>query len=199
MFLVCNLNVLHIIKCILCFIEENSVLVGVITSVIVSSCWFKQFIRQKRAEAFFGFYAKLSLRLKALQTKLKDSGQLEVSDAKAGNIFSLIYTEDLREKICPKYRKPKEMDLYKSAAIELKEILLNTDNNVYPQGSDPKEWYESQHILFDFCEFLENEAYHQRTNKESGDGESEPKHIIKCRLLINAMDNIQNSINNAQY
>ncbi|MCM1500703.1 MAG: hypothetical protein NC124_19775 [Clostridium sp.] len=199
MLLVCNLNLLHIIECILCFIEENSVLVGVITSVIVSSRWFKQFIRQKRAEAFFGFYAKLSLRLKALQTKLVDSGQLNVSDAKAGNIFSLMYTDELREKICPKYREPKEMDLYRSAAKELKEILLNTDNNVYPQGSDPKEWYESQHILFDFCEFLENKAYHQRTNKELGEGESEPKHIIKCRLLINAMDNIQKSINNAHY
>lgn len=199
MFLVCNLNVLHIIEYTLCFIEENSVLVGVITSVIVSSCWFRQFIRQKRAEAFFGFYAKLSLRLKALQTQLKDSGQLNVSDVKAGNIFSLIYTEELRKKICPKYKEPKEIDLYKSAATELKEILLNTDNNVYPQGSDPKEWYESQHILFDFCEFLENETYHQRTNKELGNGENEPKHIIKCKLLINAMDNIQESINNAQY
>lgn len=88
---------------------------------------------------------------------------------------------------------------YNHIGIGEDDMLDLTDNNVYPQGSDPKEWYESQHILFDFCEFLENEAYHQRTNKELGDGESEPKHIIKCRLLINAMDNIQNSINNAQY
>ena len=201
MFLVCNFKLLHIIKYILCFIEENSVLMGVITSVIVSSLWFRKFLRQKRAEAFFGFYSKLSLLLNALQTKLDDNGQLNVSDAKVGNIFSLIYTDEIRKKIYPKYKIPneEELNLYKSTVKDLKDILLNTDNNVFPQGSDRKEWYKSQHIIFNFCEFLENEICQKNTNKESEYVESEPKHIIKCRLLIDAMDNIQKSINNAQY
>lgn len=201
MFLVCLSKIQHIIECIFCFIEENPVLVGIITSMIVSTFWFRKYIRQKRAEAFFGFYAKLSLRLKSLRTKLEENGQLNISEAPAGNIYSLIYAEDDIKTICPSYKKPneKELKLYQSASKELKDILLNTENNVYPRGSKRREWYESQQIIFLFCEFLESKEYWHTTNKEFDNGDDEFKHVKKCRLLINAMNCIQESINNAKY
>lgn len=192
----------NIIECILSFIENHPVSVGVLTSVLASSLWLRKFLKQKRAEAFFGFYSKLSLRLKTLQVMLEENGQLDIS--KSGNIYSLIYLENCIDEICPGYKLPDEpeLELYKIAAKELKDILLNTENNVYPPGSKRKKWYDSQHILFLFCEFLENEAYWHSTNKyyeEKGDGSREPKHIIKCKLLIEAMNYIQDSINNAKY
>ncbi len=201
MLLVWISEIKHIIECILCFIEENPISVGIVTSMIVGSLWFRKYIRQKRAEAFFGFYAKLSLCLKSLRTKLEENGQLNTSDTKAGNIYSLIYVEDDIKNICPSYKKPddKEIQLYQAAAKELKELLLNTENNVYPRGSKRQEWYESQHIIFLFCEFLESKEYWHTTNKEFDNGDNEYKHIKRCKLLIEAMDCIQESINNVKY
>lgn len=174
---------------------------GIVTSLIVGSLWFKKFINQKRAEAFFGFYAKFSLLLKSLQTRLEENGQLNISDAKAGNIYTLIYTKEFIKDVCPSYRIPSEDELesYKLSAKELKEILLNTENNVYPRGSKRKEWYENQQTIFLFCKFLENKAYQHTTNEKFDKDENEPKHIIRCRLLINAIRGIQESINSARY
>lgn len=201
MFLACTSTSPHIIEYILSFIEENSVLMGVITSVIISSLWFKKFINQKRAEAFFGFYAKLSLRLKSLQITLQENGQLNITNPEIGNIYSLIYSENFVIKACPGYKKPNDNELksYKTIAKELKNLLLNTENNVYPPGANRKEWYKNQHILFLFCEFIENEIYQHRTNEEFDKGENEPKHIKKCKALIDAINNIQRSIDNAKY
>lgn len=201
MLLVWLSKIKHIIECILCIIEENPVSVGIFTSMIVGSLWFRKYIRQKRAEAFFGFYAKLSLCLKSLRIKLEENGQLNVSDTKAGNIYALIYLEGDIKKICPRYKAPneKEIQLYQAAAKELKEILLNTENNVYPRGSKREEWYESQHIIFLFCEFLENKEYWHTTNKEFDSGNNEYKHMKRCKSLIGAMDCIQRSINNVKY
>ncbi len=201
MFLVYIYASLHIIECVLSFIENNSVLVGVITSVIVSSLWLRKFIRQKRAEAFFGFYARLSLCLKALQTNLEDKELLNVSDSKKGNIYSLIYIDDYIKDVCPSFTvlTEDELKVYKNFAIEIEEILLNTDNNVYPKKANTKKWYESQHILFSFCEFLKNKEYHHTTNIAVSEGSTEPKHIEKCKALVEAINFIQVSIDNAKY
>ena len=201
MFLVCCPPQQHIIVCVLQFIEDNSVLVGVVTSVIASSLWLRKFLRQKRAEAFFGFYAKLSLCLKSLQVKLKEKELLNTSDSEAGNIYSIIYTDDCITTTCPRFAEPTptEIQLYQEAAKQLKDTLLTTESNVYPQGADRKKWYESLYILFSFCEFLEKWDSIQKTNKCRAADETEDKHIIKCRLLVDAIDYVQSSIDNAKY
>lgn len=201
MFLTCFPSLQHIIKCVLDFIENHSVLVGVITSVIASSLWLKKFLKQKRAEAFFGFYAKLSLRLKSLRTMLAEKGQLNISDVEKGNIYSLIYTDNCLATICPSYTRPTdgELKLFKVAADELKGILLGTESNVYPPGAKQKKWYESQYILLSFCEFIANDEYHNVTNEARYNSEGELKHIKKCTSLVAAMNYIQKSIENAKY
>lgn len=181
-------------------IEDNSVLVGVLVSVITGSLWLRKFLREKRAEAFFGFYAKLSLRLKALQSTLNENGQLNILNPEAGNIYSLTYINSCYSKVCKSYKEPdpKELKIYINAAKELKKILLETDHNVYPLGSNRKKWYESQYVLFSFCEFLENIETLTKTNKtETEDGKL--KHMVKCKELIEAINYIQESIGNAKY
>lgn len=201
MFLEFLSSLLHIIKCALCYIEDNSVLVGVITSVIASSLWLRKFLRQKRAEAFFGFYSKLSLHLIALQTRLDEKGLLNISEPRAGNIYSLIYTKDCVKEFCPSFAELSDKDLvpFQTLAKEIKKTLLDTDSNVYPPKANRKQWYESQHILFSFCDFLENTEYHYMTNKRTDEGKTEDKHIIRCKRLVEALNYILNSINSAKY
>lgn len=201
MFLEYNVMLLCNIKCILNFIEEHSVFVGILSSVLTASLWFSKNIKQKRAEAFFGFYAKLSLYLRHLHTILEEDDQLNIDDPKAGNIFSLIYMEDYTKSVCPKYKEPADdkIELYQSVTKELQKVLLDTENNVYPQNAAREEWYKSEHIIFSFCEFINKKSYRNRTNQEYDRNTTEPKHIVKCKLLINAMNYIQDAISNENY
>lgn len=202
MFLVCYPPHLHIIKYILQFIEGHSVLVGVVTSVVVSSLWLRKFLRQKRAEAFLGFYAKFSLRLKTLRALLEEHKLLNIYDSEDGNIYSYIYADSCIKTICPRFVLPndKELKLYQEAARELKSILIQTDNNVYPVKADRKKWYNSQYILFSFCEYLENiDNFRDSVNNPKVEGEADAKHIVKCKQLVEAMNYIQISIDNAKY
>lgn len=188
----------HIINYILQFIENHSVLVGIVTSVIVGSLWMHKFLKQKRAEAFFGFYARLLLCLSELQERLNEKNLLNISEPEYGNIFSLIYIENYSIQICPMFSKIDDNDLevYKSIAIKIQDILMNTENNVYPKKADREKWYRSQQVLFSFCEFLTNDCYQGAVNKNNG---NEPLHIIKCRELVNAIDYIKESICNTEY
>lgn len=201
MFLISSISIYDILENIPDYIENHSVFAGIITSVIVSSMWLKKFLKQKRAEAFFGFYAKLSFYLNSLQTLLEENGRLNISDPKSGNIYSLIYIKDFIKEVCPNFVEvtDKELELYKKAAKNIKHILLETDNNVYPTGAKREKWYESQRILFSFCEFLENDEYKYVTNIDIARGESETKHILKCKALVQSIRYIQYSINHAKY
>lgn len=186
----------HIIEYTLCFIENNSVLMGVIISVIASSLWLRKFLREKQAEAFFGFYAKLSLHLRVLQKKLEEKDLLNITDPEAGNIYSLIYTKDCINDFCPKFAMLSDQELvpFIDIAKEIKRTILDTDSNVYPPKADKKQWYESQYILFSLCDFLESSEYRHMTNRRTSEGETEDKHIVKCKLLVEALNYIQNSI-----
>ena len=201
MLLVCFTPKQNIIEHILLFIENHSVLVGVVVSLLTSTFWLRKFLRQKRAEAFFGFYSKLSLRIKSLQKRLEEAGQLNTSSYENGNIYSLIYVKSYIREICPGYRIPEDDDLkpLQAAATELKNILLDSNNNVYPRGSNRQRWYESQHIIFLFCEFLENSAFWHITNKSQTNENGDPRHIELCKSLVSAMNYIQSSINNTRY
>ena len=201
MFLEYLLSLFHIIECVLDYIEDNSVLVGVITSVIVSSLWLRKFLRQKRAEAFFGFYAKLSLYLRSLQARLDERSLLNTEISEAGNIYSLIYTKETIADFCPSFHMPSDEDLkyFTNIAEEIQQTLLNTESNVYPPKSDRKKWYESQHTLFSFCDFLKRSECQHITNTRTAKGKTEDTHIEKCKLLVDAINYILDSISNAKY
>lgn len=199
MFLVYLLKFTDTIKYILNFVENHPISMGVIVTVTTGSLWFYKYLNQKRAEAFFGFYSKLSLRLRSLRQLLIEDYQLNISNSEDGNIYSLLYTEDFLKTVCPSYNKPDNLSNYQKLASELKNTLLETDSNVYPSGTDRREWYESQHILFDFCEFLENNSWWGRTNIKRDSNEEEDKHIIKCKRLIYAIDYILQAIENTKY
>lgn len=189
-------DLLHIIDCIFQYIEDHPVIVGVGTSVIIGSLWMYKFLRQRRAEAFLSFYSKLSLYIYELQASLNDKKLLDISNPKAGNIYSLIYFKDHINEACPDFHIPtkEELDKFKPIATEIRELLIKTDNNVYPRGTKREQWYKSQQVIFSFCEFLIKDEHQNLTNISD-----DSPHISKCKLLIEAMDFIQESIYKAKY
>lgn len=187
---------LRIIDCILQYVEDHPVLVGVSTSVIIGSLWMHKFLRQRRAEAFLSFYSKLSLYIYELQTKLNEKELLDISKPESGNIFSLIYLENHINKVCPNFHIPTDEDLnpLKPIATEIRELLIKTDNNVYPRGAKREQWYKSQQTIFSFCEFIINGEHRHLTNISD-----DKPHITKCKSLLDAMNYIQESIYKAKY
>ena len=190
------------INCILSWIENYPVTMGGLVAVIGGSIWFRRFLRQKRAEAFFGFYSRLLFCLKSLRTWLDERELLESDNRENGNIYTLMYgsLDNQRDK-CPAFKLPTDEELkeLKELVERLKETLFDTENNVYPKPARfskkeekkmKEQWYESQQILFEFCEFIlrENKA-------EIGAG----NHTDKCIALKKAMDEICTAIKQAEY
>ena len=194
------------IKCILSWIEGHPVLLGGFTTVTFGSFWFHRFLKQKRAEAFFGFYARLLLQLKSLDVWLNEESLLNIDceNVKQGNIYALLYEQETLREICPGFHdlKPNKLNDLKKLASQLRSTLLESENNVYPKKSNKKSWYDSQHILFLFCDFIEQDSLRKTINKpiyDSGNNSGKYKHIVRCHELINAISYIQSSIDNENY
>lgn len=192
------------VKSIFSFIEDYPVTVGIIISAIVGSLWFRTFLMQKRAEASFGFYTVLTLRLKCLYTLLKEHDLLNASDSEKGNIYSLIYSEDCLKKFCPAFNEPSEeaIESIHRLSTEIKEILLNADCNIYPYRTNKEQWYQSQYMLLSFCDFMDcikNKERYCKVNTRRSDGEFEDKHIVKCKHLVESIDYLQEAIHKTKY
>jgi len=181
------------------WIESHSVTAGIITTAIIGSLWFYKFLRQKRAEAFFGFYARLMLQLKSLRAWLDEKDLLEIDNTVKGNIYALIYDDNTRQTVCNAFHilSDEEFEEVKELALQLKRTLVESENNVYPKASDRTKWYNNQQVLFEFCNFIERGSMRKNTNIPTEN--SEYKHTIKCRKLVDAINYIQASIENENY
>ena len=200
MFLSINVSLKEILENIPGYMEEYSVFTSIITGLIAGSFWVRKYLKEKRIEAFFGFYSKLSFLLYVLQTDLNKKHRLNVKEPSIGNIFTLMYTE-----ICPVEISPTlsdilddELQSYIKTTQKIKELLISTDSNVYPSGSDRNEWYSSQRVLYSFCDFLEDNEKHHRVNVAK-DNNNVYKHITKCNELIKAIEYIQESIEHMNF
>lgn len=198
------------------FIETHSVLVGIITAVVTSSLWMRKYISQKRAEAFFDFYTQLLLKTKYLKCKLTEFSQIDFSEKSKGNIYSLLYTDNTIFSICEGYNKPEpaKLKILSDAADNLKECIIKSDCNVYPRNANRKKWYDSQHVVLSFCEFIievntaqknnnrndeMNNGLHNIYNTSKEDNNKIPIHRVKCKEFVDAMDYIITSIENEKY
>jgi hypothetical protein len=132
-----------------------------------------------------------------MQLWLNEKELLEIDDPKRGNIYTLIYNNRTQKEVCAAFNKPSDdqiNDLIKFA-LQLKDILNEPKNNIYPKISEKIKWYDSQQKLLEFCEFMENESMRENTNiAKMSDKSDEYKHIKKCRELVNAMNYIIYSI-----
>lgn len=189
----------HNINCILSWIENHSVLIGVIGAVVSGSLIFNKYLKQKRAEAFFGFYARLRLQLNNLHRWLNEKDWLEVDDPSKGNIYTLMYGADIKDKECSGFHEPDAdyINTLKILVSKIKETLTETESNVYPKSSCKVEWYNNLQILYDFCEFIEQDGLYGKISeaKFNNKGQVEYKHIVKCKALRGAISKIKEAIN----
>jgi len=185
------------LNCILSWLENHSGIIGIVTVIIAGSFWFNKFLRQKRAEAFFGFYAQLLLQIKSLKSLLKDNELLEIKKINYGNIYSLLYTNDSQKSVCGGFKRPSAelLNDIEKLTLQLKNTLINSENNVYPKTSEKAKWYDSQHTLFEFCEFLERKSLIGKMALDIANYENKDyEHTTKCQELVKALEHIEESI-----
>jgi hypothetical protein len=146
----------------------------------------------------------LLIQLNYLRTWLDDKNLLETDNHEIGNIYALIYIDETRNEECRGCKLPEgeELKELKELISKLRETMINSENNVYPKSSKKTEWYKSQQVLYEFCEFIENDSMRRNTNiakTKSSENTEEYKHIMMCKKLTDAMDCIKDSIEKAFY
>ena len=179
------------------YMEEHSVFSGMIIAAFAWSLWLDRYLYQKRAEAFLGFYSKLSLHLRLLKEMLENNKRLCAKKNTDGNIFALMYKQDVivNHSINHSEIKKSELDSYKRVAKEIRSVLLGADNNVSPLGVNRNDWLKNQYVILSFCEFIEDDSVHYITNIFD---DNNPIHITKCIEFKAAMNYILKSIDKAQ-
>jgi len=195
-------NNIHIFS----WIEKHPVTVGVLTIVITSWFWWRNFLKQKRAEAFLGFYSQIMLQLKNLRLWLDEKNLLNVDTPEAGNVYALMYNDTVLINNSKIKHSPSDQEVTELTVLvsQLEETLLKSENNVYPKSANKnkKLWYDSQAILFSFCDFIKQKSMHHCINVPqytSGDNKDQYKHIVKCNELRMAMMHIQDYIEKSYY
>lgn len=192
------------IESVLFFIRDNSFLIGSVITVLTGLLWMKNLLREKRAEAFFGFYANLRFHIILLRSKLDEKRYLGTcvgANANSGNIFSALYDENLRQEYCPGYHDPEQWYLsnLKEISGRLKQVITESNCNVYPKNIDSKRWYDSQFIIFSFCDYIDNIDKLKQTYGKHPANYKKPMHIMKCEELVEAMDFIIQSLDKIKY
>lgn len=134
------------------WIHDNSTLVNILFTILCGiSGWLlyrKTYYREKRSAALFGFFVRFDMLLAVLQR------QIEVHSEGNAGPFALMYTADARstlQLLLPDGTVDKTIKLFSPIAKELKSLLLEAENNVYPKSCKKKDWYDSQIILLHFA------------------------------------------------
>ena len=179
------------------YVEEHSVFSGMVITAFVGSFWLDRYLYQKRAEAFLGLYSKLSLYLRLLKDMLENNNRLNTENYTDGNIFALMYKEEVikKQSINQTEILKDELNSYKKVVEEIRKTLLETDNNVSPLGVNRRKWLKSQYVIISFCYFIEDDSKHEYTNKYD---KNNPKHIANCKEFRTALNFILNSIDKTQ-
>jgi len=190
-------------KKIIHFIEDNPVTLALLGTFITSYFCFGNFIKQKRAEAFFGFYTQLLLHIKKMRTWLEEQNFLEIDDFQKGNIYAIIFNKNTLNHEFPGFVNkinPNVLDEIKEIISPLEKIIIESNNNVYPKSAEKKKkiWYDSQAVLLSFCELIKHQSVHYQIN-ELKNKSGEYRHIAKCKEFIQAMNEIQDLIEKEGY
>jgi hypothetical protein len=152
------LNFYDFLKYIPSWVQSNSEILKIILAFFSLYFALYKYLKQKRAEAFFGFYSKLRIDILSIYKILTYKDLLNIScNDNTGNIFSLMYVDDLRNKYNP-IINDEIISVVKRLKVHtdnLKQLLLNSENNVCPKWVPNKKWYMCQQVVYEFCELID--------------------------------------------
>lgn len=150
--------------------------------------------RNKRIEAEASLFPVLRRSIMELKEKLQDYGRLDESSEKT-NIFILLYSHELRRsnfgyfEYDPETKNKYEHDYYKDRCMKIKKLIDESSCNVPAKKASKKDWYDNQHILVDFCDFI-IEIENRNENNSAGklDSLEDSLHVSKCKELSNTLN-----------
>ena len=167
-----------------------SLITSAITAIATSLSFGLHFIRERRATATFGFYASFRIVLKDLQDLLKkeenpyialyeETVRFELKNAGAEGVTVLKKSED--------YLKP-----FITIAERIRKLLLETDNNVYPNAKTRIEWYNNQYILYTFTQIiLDKTGIEKEQSNRKVHTENKLRLEQTIRFLLSEIDSAQ--------
>lgn len=144
-----------LVQDIINWIETNSTtagfifkaICGIIGLIIAGLLYYFKFYRKQRMAALFGFYTRLHMLLSILESQT-------VGCSEDSNPYVLLYKTNARDRyglVLPGGNEESIYLKFEPISKEIKELFLNTEQNVYPKSSRRKSWYNSQLVILDFA------------------------------------------------
>ena len=142
------------IRLILNWIEIHSTFVNIVFKIVCGLIgiigaglfYYFKFYRKQKSAALFNFYIRLDMLLSVLKQQIDRTEESK-------NPFLLLYTGTTMNLLGLSLLRGDESQteaLFLPIAKEIKKLLLDTDNNVYPKTCKKESWYQSQKTLLDF-------------------------------------------------
>lgn len=190
----------NIIEYILCWIEAHPIFVGVTVPMIVGFFSVREYVKKKRLEACFGFYASLKLQINYLKTLLIEKNMLNTKDVKLGNIFTLLYDNNILTNICSAFHfpEPEYMCAISDCCEKIQSTLMNSKCNINPNSITRFDWDKNIQTIYNFCEFIrtyqKNVSIKIIKEEDAKDINSKFKHIQWCEDFNKSLETIVNAI-----
>lgn len=193
----------NIIEYVLCWIEAHPIFVGVTVPMIVGFFSVREYVKNKRLEACFGFYASLKLQINYLKTLLGERNMLNTKDENAGNIYTLLYDAKILTNICSAFHfpEPEYMCAISECCEKIQSTLMDSKCNINPTSITRCDWDKNLQTIYNFCEFIR--TYQKKVSikimneEDAKDANSNFKHIQLCENFNNSLETIVNAINKA--
>ena len=191
------------IEYVLCWIESHPIFVGVTVPMIVGFFSVREYVKNKRLEACFGFYASLKLQINYLKTLLDERNMLNTENVEAGNIYTLLYDDKLLTHICPAFHFPESeyMCAISDCCEKIQNTLMDSKCNINPTSIARCDWDKELQNIYNFCEFIR--TYQKKVSikiineKDAIATNSKYKHIKLCEEFNKSLQTIINAIDEA--
>lgn len=200
---------------ILKWIESHSTFVNILFQIVCGITgivgaglfYYFKFYRKQKIAALFGFYIQFDLLLSVLKEQIDRWKEPKI------NPFNLLYTDTTRTLLgltLPGGSEQETETAFLPISKELRKLLLDAENNVYPKTCKKETWYQSQKTVLGFVFMMTDRI--ERSSIEiipaniqrnaQGDivrPEEAKTHIYRWEELKKAVENLQDTLKEVRY
>ncbi len=179
---------------VLNWINDNSTFVNILFTILCGIVgWLlyrRTYYREKRSAALFGFFVRFDMILEVLQTQINKCSE------ENSNPFALLYTARSRGLNClslPGGTPDETFKLFSPIAKELKSLLLETENNVFPKSCKKEEWYKSQITILQFALMITDRLNFEANNSDDIETEANNR-LTELKKAVTTLRDILNQV-----